>query len=142
MWTTSARGGLKFGVYYSTIGWHHPGGNKYIEGNSNPITPEQEAFNVAQLKELLGHYGPISEIWLDMGKPTPAQSAHFAHTVHALQPQTMISGRVWNYYVDFAVMDDNAGPDVAMELPWQASASIFPQTWGYRSWQERDDLPG
>lgn len=57
MWTTCARGGLKFGVYYSTIGWHHPGGNKYIEGNSNPITPEQEAFNVAQLKELLGHYG-------------------------------------------------------------------------------------
>jgi alpha-L-fucosidase len=137
-----ARGGLKFGVYYSTIDWHHPRGNKYIEGNSNPITPEQEAFNVAQLKELLGHYGPISEIWFDMGKPTPAQSAHFAHTVHALQPQTMISGRVWNYYGDFAVMGDNAEPDVAMELPWQSPASIFPETWGYRSWQERNDLPG
>jgi len=137
-----ARGGLKFGVYYSTIDWHHPGGNKYIEGNSNPITAEQEAFNVAQLKELLGHYGPISEIWFDMGKPTPAQSAHFAHTVHALQPQTMISGRVWNYYGDFAVMGDNAEPDVGMELPWQAPASIFAETWGYRSWQERNDLPG
>ncbi|GGA31367.1 alpha-L-fucosidase [Dyella nitratireducens] len=137
-----ARGGLKFGVYYSTIDWHHPGGNTYIEGNSNPITSEQEAFNVAQLKELLGHYGPISEIWFDMGKPTPAQSADFAHTVHALQPQTMISGRVWNYYGDFAVMGDNAEPDVAMELPWQAPASMFPETWGYRSWQERKDLPG
>lgn len=137
-----ARGGLKFGVYYSTIDWHHPGGNKYIEGNSNPITAEQEAFNVAQLKELLGHYGPISEIWFDMGKPTLSQSAHFAHTVHALQPQTMISGRVWNYYGDFAVMGDNAEPDVAMELPWQAPASMFPETWGYRSWQERKDLPG
>ncbi|MFC3653078.1 alpha-L-fucosidase [Dyella humi] len=134
-----ARGGLKFGVYYSTIDWHHPGGNKYIEGNSNPITSEQEAFNVTQLKELLGHYGPISEIWFDMGKPTPAQSAHFAHTVHALQPQTMISGRVWNYYGDFAVMGDNAEPDVAMELPWQSPASMFPETWGYRSWQERKD---
>jgi alpha-L-fucosidase len=137
-----ARGGLKFGVYYSTIDWHHPGGNKYIEGNSNPITPQQEAFNVAQLKELLGHYGPISEIWFDMGKPTPAQSAHFAHTVHALQPETMISGRAWNYYGDFAVMGDNAEPDVGMELPWQTPASIFPETWGYRSWQERNDLPG
>lgn len=137
-----ARGGLKFGVYYSTIDWHHPGGNKYIEGNSNPITAEQEAFNVAQLKELLGHYGPISEIWFDMGKPTPAQSAHFAQTVHTLQPQTMISGRVWNYYGDFAVMGDNAEPDVAMELPWQAPASMFPETWGYRSWQERNDLSG
>ncbi|HEX7813745.1 alpha-L-fucosidase [Dyella sp.] len=137
-----ARGGLQFGVYYSTIDWHHPGGNTYIEGNSNPITPQQEAFNVAQLKELLGHYGPIAEIWFDMGKPTPAQSAHFAQTVHALQPQTMISGRVWNYRGDFAVMGDNSEPDVGMELPWQAPASIFPQTWGYRSWQVRDDLPG
>jgi alpha-L-fucosidase len=137
-----ARGGLKFGVYYSTIDWHHPGGNTYIEGNSNPITPAQEAFNVAQLKELLGNYGPIAEIWFDMGKPTPAQSAHFARTVHALQPQTMISGRVWNYQGDFAVMGDNSEPDVGMELPWQAPASIFPQTWGYRSWQVRDDVAG
>ncbi|GLQ45880.1 hypothetical protein GCM10007862_09310 [Dyella lipolytica] len=137
-----ARGGLKFGVYYSTIDWHHPGGNTYIDGNSNPITPAQEAFNVAQLKELLGHYGPIAEIWFDMGKPTPAQSAHFAETVHTLQPQTMISGRVWNYYGDFAVMGDNSEPDVSVELPWQAPASMFPQTWGYRSWQPRTDLPG
>jgi alpha-L-fucosidase len=137
-----ARGGLKFGVYYSLIDWHHPGGNAYIEGNSNPITAQQEAFNLAQIKELLGHYGPISEIWFDMGKPTPAQSAHFAHAVHALQPQTMISGRVWNHYGDFAVMGDNAEPDVAMELPWQAPASMFPETWGYRSWQERKGPQG
>ncbi|WP_233840211.1 alpha-L-fucosidase [Dyella sp. 2HG41-7] len=137
-----ARGGLKFGVYYSTIDWHHPGGNTYIEGNSNPITPGQEAFNVAQLKELMSHYGPITEIWFDMGKPTPAQSAHFAQTVHALQPQTMISGRVWNEQGDFAVMGDNAEPDVGMELPWQSPASMFPETWGYRSWQARNDVPG
>ncbi len=137
-----ARAGLKFGVYYSTIDWHHPGGNTYIEGNSNPITPAQEAFNVAQLKELMSHYGPISEIWFDMGKPTPAQSTHFAQTVHALQPQAMISGRVWNSRGDFAVMSDNSEPDVGMELPWQAPASMFPETWGYRSWQQRNDLPG
>jgi alpha-L-fucosidase len=137
-----ARAGLKFGVYYSTIDWHHPGGNTYIDGNSNPITPAQEAFNVAQLKELLSHYGPIAEIWFDMGKPTPAQSTHFAQTVHALQPQTMISGRVWNYRGDFAVMGDNSEPDVSVELPWQAPASMFPETWGYRSWQSRTDLPG
>ncbi|AIF46011.1 alpha-L-fucosidase [Dyella japonica A8] len=137
-----ARAGLTFGIYYSTIDWHHPGGNTYIESNSNPITPAQEAFNVAQLKELMSHYGPISEIWFDMGKPTPAQSAHFAQTVHALQSQTMISGRVWNHRGDFAVMGDNSEPDVAMELPWQAPASMFPETWGYRSWQPRADLPG
>jgi alpha-L-fucosidase len=39
-------------------------------------------------------------------------------------------------------MGDNAEPDVGMELPWQAPASIFPETWGYRSWQQRDGLQG
>ena len=137
-----ARHGLAFGVYYSTIDWHHPGGNTYLPGNSNPITAGQEAFNVAQLKELLSHYGPISEIWFDMGKSTPAQSAHFARTVHDLQPQTMVSGRVWNYQGDFTVMGDNGEPGVAVEEPWQSPASMFPETWGYRSWQVRDDLNG
>lgn len=137
-----ARAGMPFGVYYSSIDWHHPGGNTYIEGNSNPITPAQADFNVAQIRELLGHYGPIAEIWFDMGKPTPAQSARFAQTAHALQPQTMVSGRVWNYQGDFTVMGDNSEPDVAVEEPWQSPASMFPQTWGYRSWQKRDDLPG
>ena len=137
-----ARAGMPFGVYYSTIDWHHPGGNHYIEGNSNPITLAQADFNVAQIKELLGNYGPIAEIWFDMGKPTPVQSARFADAVHALQPQTMVSGRVWNYQGDFTVMGDNSEPDVAIEEPWQSPASMFPQTWGYRSWQQRDDLPG
>jgi alpha-L-fucosidase len=137
-----ARAGMPFGVYYSTIDWHHPGGNRYIDGNSNPITPAQADFNVAQIKELLGNYGPIAEIWFDMGKPTSAQSKRFAQTVHALQPQTMVSGRVWNYQGDFTVMGDNSEPDVAVEEPWQSPASMFPQTWGYRSWQKRDDVAG
>src|SRR5882762_6397258 len=84
-----ARAGMKFGVYYSSIDWHQPGASTYIEGNSNPIAPDHAAFNVAQLKELLSNYGPISEIWFDMGKPTPEQSKMFAQTVHRLQPRTM-----------------------------------------------------
>jgi alpha-L-fucosidase len=137
-----ARGGIKFGVYYSSIDWHEPGASTYIEGNSNPIPAGHEAFNVAQLKELLSNYGPISEIWFDMGKPTPAQSMHFAQTVHRLQPETMVSGRVFNYEGDFTVMGDNEVPAFQIDEPWQTPASIFPQTWGYRSWQKREDLQG
>jgi alpha-L-fucosidase len=137
-----ARGGIRFGVYYSTIDWHQPGASTYIEGNSNPITPGHEAFNVAQLKELLSNYGPISEIWFDMGKPTPAQSKRFEETVHRLQPETMVSGRVFNYEGDFTVMGDNEVPAFQIDEPWQTPASIFPQTWGYRSWQQREDLQG
>jgi alpha-L-fucosidase len=135
-----ARGGLKFGVYYSTIDWHAPTGSAYIDGNSNPISDAHAAFNVAQLKELLTGYGPLSEIWFDMGKPTPEQSKLFAQTVHRLQPQTMVSGRVFNYVGDFTVMGDNEVPQFAIDEPWQTPASIFADTWGYRSWERRGEV--
>ena len=132
-----ARGGLKFGIYYSTIDWHAPTGSPYVEGNSNPISDAHAKFNAAQLRELLTGYGPLSEIWFDMGKPTPEQSKLFAQTVHGLQPQTMVSGRVFNYEGDFTVMGDNEVPAFAIDEPWQTPASIFNDTWGYRSWQKR-----
>jgi alpha-L-fucosidase len=137
-----ARGGIRFGVYYSSIDWHDPRASKYIEGNSNPIPKAHEDFNVAQLKELLSNYGPITEIWFDMGKPMAEQSARFQQTVHDLQPQTMVSGRVFNYEGDFTVMGDNEVPAFTIDEPWQTPASIYGDTWGYRSWQKRDDLPG
>lgn len=136
-----ARAHMPFGVYYSTIDWHWMHG-QYRPDNDNPITPAQADFNVAQIRELMSHYSAISEVWFDMGKPTPAQSARFARAVHALQPQTMVSGRVWNHQGDFTVMGDNREPDEGMEEPWQSPASMFPETWGYRSWQVRGDLPG
>ena len=135
-----ARGGLKFGVYYSTIDWHAPTGSPYIEGNSNPISDEHAKFNRAQLTELLTRYGPLSEIWFDMGKPTPDQSQSFAQTVHRLQPATMVSGRVFNYQGDFTVMGDNEVPKFAIDEPWQTPASIYGETWGYRSWQKHGEL--
>jgi len=134
------RGGIGFGVYYSSIDWHQPGMNHYIEGNSNPLSDAHAQFNAAQLRELLSNYGTISEIWFDMGKPTPEQSKLFATTVHKLQPQTMVSGRVWNYEGDFTVMGDNEVPAYGIDEPWQTPASIFSETWGYRSWQKRDNL--
>lgn len=137
------RRGLDFGVYYSTIDWNFPGASPPdAKRNSNPIPPEHEEFNVGQLRELLTGYGPIAEIWFDMGKPTPAQSRRFVNTVHELQPECMVSGRVFNHQGDFTVMGDNAIPKFVIDEPWQTPASIYHQTWGYRSWQKRDDLEG
>lgn len=137
------RNGLKFGVYYSTIDWHDSRATPSDGGrNDNEIPKAHEDFNVAQIKELLSDYGPISEIWFDMGKPTPAQSKRFTETVHALQPDCMVSGRVFNHQGDFTVMGDNHIPPYVIDEPWQTPASIYHETWGYRSWQKREDLPG
>jgi alpha-L-fucosidase len=129
------RHGMPFGVYYSTIDWHW--GDIPNEKNDNPLSAAHEAFNVAQLEELVSNYGPLSEIWFDMGHPTALQSRHFADTVHRLQPECMISGRVWNSEGDFSETGDDDIPDYIADEPWEAPASIFSETWGYRSWQKR-----
>lgn len=134
------RQGLGFGVYFSLVDWHQ--GHAFDPNNNNPIPPAMEAFIEAQLRELLGDYGPMVEVWFDMSSPTPAQSQRFADIVHTLQPDALVNGRIWNNRGDFIVLGDNQVPDFPIRDPWETPASIYHATWGYRAWQERTDLAG
>ncbi len=131
--------GLAFGLYYSWIDWHFPQALPISSHNSDAIPPAHQALNIAQLTELLSNYGPISELWMDMGAPTPEQSREVKSLVEKLQPGCMVNGRIWNDEQDFLTMGDNQLPTVALNCPWQTPASIYKETWGYRSWQERGD---
>ena len=111
-----------------------------ISSRADPLTEEHYRFNLKQVEEIMTNYGDISEIWFDMGSLTPEQSRGLYELVNRLQPQCMISGRLGNDYVDFAVMADNEYPDYKLEVPWQTAASIFHETWGYRSWQKRGEV--
>jgi len=133
-----ARQHMPFGVYYSTIDWHY--GDTPEPRNDNRISAAHEEFNARQLKELMTQYGPLTEIWFDMGHPTKIQSEHFAGVVHQYQPNCLVSGRVWNSQGDFLEMGDDEIPDYILDEPWESPASIFKDTWGYRSWQNRTDL--
>lgn len=134
------RGGIEFSVYYSLIDWNFPHAYPISSHNADPLTPEHYAFNLKQVEEIMINYGPISEIWFDMGSLTLPQSQALYNLVNKLQPQCMISGRLGNDYVDFAVMADNEYPDYKLDIPWQTAASMFDETWGYRSWQERGSV--
>jgi len=134
------RAGLRFGLYYSLIDWHHPGASNITSHNANPIPELHHKLNMDQVRELVTGYGPISELWFDMGSLTPAQSKDLYDLVHTYQPDCMVSGRLGNGQYDFAVMGDNFYPEAALQTAWQCPASMFDATWGYRSWQLRGEV--
>ena len=133
------RQGVKFAVYYSLIDWNFPG-NGITPHNADAISKEHHACSMHQGEESMTNYGPISEIWFDMGSLSRQQSKELYDLVSRLQPQCMVSGRLGNDRGDFAVMADNAYPDYKIGVPWQTPASFFDETWSYRSWQERGSL--
>ena len=134
------RGGIAFGLYYSIVDWHMPEAAPITNHNATFVTEPHHRFNLAQVKELVTNYGPISELWFDMGSNTPQQSKELYDLVHRYQPDCMVSGRLGNGYYDFAVMGDNYYPDESIQTEWQSCASMFDETWGYRSWQQRGDV--
>ena len=133
------RGGINFAIYFSLIDWNFPHAYPISSHNCDFITPQHHEFTKAQVTELLTNYGPVSELWFDMGSNRPEQSKELYELVHKLQPNCMVSGRLGNGWYDFAVMADNKYPEGALQAPWQSAASMFDETWSYRSWQERGD---
>ena len=133
------RHGLRFGLYYSLIDWNFPHAYPISSHNADFVTEEHHEFSKAQVRELLTSYGPVSELWFDMGSLEPWQSKELYDLVKSLQPDCMVSGRLGNDFYDFAVMADNKLPQTTLHAPWQSAASMFSETWSYRSWQERGD---
>lgn len=134
------RQGLKFGVYFSLIDWHE--GHAFDYNNNNQIPTSMEPLIEGQLRELMTNHGPIAEVWFDMSNPTEEQSVKFANIIHELQPEAIVSGRIWNNKGDFRTLADNQVPSSTLDGAWQTPASIYHATWGYRNWQERNDFSG
>lgn len=132
------RQGLGFGLYFSLVDWNL--GHRYDPDNRNAIPPEMEEILCEQLNELVTGYGELCEIWFDMSTPTPTQSLKFKEIVRKHQPSAMINGRIGNGLGDFITFWDNEIPKTAPSKPWQTPQSIYPDTWGYRSWREHDNL--
>ena len=65
--------GVKLAFYFSIIDWTKQTPEPY--GNVDPIDEELMTGTIKpQLTELLTNYGPIAELWFDMGGPTAEQS--------------------------------------------------------------------
>ena len=134
--------GLKVGLYYSLIDWHHPDYPAFLEsdkpykwGNWRRSTPEQWnrfiEFMFAQMRELLTNYGKIDLLWFDGGwerTPEEWKSREFVEMIHSLQPEVVINDRIPGYG-DYQT-PEQAVPPKPPEGPWETCLTIN-NSWGY-----------
>ncbi len=134
--------GLRVGLYFSLIDWHHPDYPAFTEadkpyrfGKWRRGTPEQWArFQGAmftQLRELLTNYGRIDLLWFDGGWERTAEewkSAELGKMIRELQPEILINDRLPGFG-DF-VTPEQAVPASAPDRPWETCLTIN-NSWGY-----------
>jgi alpha-L-fucosidase len=100
--------GLRVGLYFSLIDWHHPDYPAFTEadkpykfGQWRRSTPEQwERFvgvMFAQVRELLTNYGTIDLLWFDGGwerTPEEWKTRELEKMIRELQPAIVINDRL------------------------------------------------
>ncbi|HUA35496.1 MAG TPA: alpha-L-fucosidase [Candidatus Binataceae bacterium] len=134
--------GLKVGLYFSLLDWHHPdypafreSDKPYRFGSFRRSTPAQWdnfiRFMFAQIRELLTNYGKIDLIWFDGGwerKPEEWKSAELVAMIKELQPEILINDRLPGYG-DFKT-PEQAVPPTPPNGPWETCLTIN-NSWGY-----------
>src|SRR5439155_518829 len=128
-----ARHGIRFGFYYSQAqDWHEPNG----AGNTWDFPPDnQKDFDQylrgkaePQVKELLTGYGPVCLIWFDTPRmmDTGDRAKRFIDIAHALQPWTLIDGRLggkrdYRPMADNTKQDKKGGPAFVQAVAWRCT---------------------
>lgn len=101
--------GLKVGLYYSLIDWHHPDfphhGDRYHPMRSDPAASNEErdferylAYMHEQVKELCTRYGRLDVLWFDFSynqlRGEAWRANELADMVRTLQPGILLNNRL------------------------------------------------
>ena len=134
--------GIRIGVYFSLIDWHHPDYPAFTEadkpyqfGKWRQPSPEGWArfseFMFAQVRELLTEYGRIDVIWFDGGwERNVAQwrSKELQEMIRELQPEILINDRLPGFG-DFDTPEQIV-PSRPPARAWETCMTIN-ESWGY-----------
>ena len=133
------RGGIRLGLYYSIMDWHHP---DYLPRREweLPSRPEAGAdfdryvaFMKGQLKELLTSYGPVGVLWFDgqwEGTWTVARGRDLYDYVRALQPPIIINNRVGGGAGDFGTPEQEIPATGIPGADWETCMTMN-RNWGF-----------
>ncbi len=122
-------GGMRVGIYYSLMDWHHPDGER--------CSVDEEArrrfvdYTFGLIRELLTNYGKIDILWYDAAMPMDAkgwESERMDKMVFELQPDIVVNGR--NQSVgDFSTPEQHITAD-GNGRAWESCMTLN-ESWGY-----------
>ncbi len=150
--------GLKVGLYYSLLDWHHPDYPHYKDKH-HPMRNHKEydyqrnfsnylKYMHTQIKELLTNYGKLDIMWFDFSYDNMTKEVWNAQKivemVHTYQPDMIIDNRLEGDGVHpGSIMSENpsftAGnftspeqmiPPQGLPVPWEACITMN-EHWGY-----------
>ena len=161
--------GIKVGLYYSLIDWHHP------DFTLDPIHPlysyykkeARDSINATkdmskyrkymknQITELLTNYGEISVLWLDFSYAQKGNkewgSIDLLKTVRKLQPNILVNDRLdlkdieggWDFTTPEQYVPAKWLEINGERVPWE-SCQTFSGSWGYHrdedTWKSPNQL--
>jgi alpha-L-fucosidase len=129
--------GLKVGLYYSLMDWHHPDGARCAR--------EKKArrrfldFTQGCVRELMTNYGPVDILWYDVPCPLTTAAAWESRKMNAmarkLQPQIIINNRS-RLPEDFGTPEGHVTPEKGRA--WE-SCMTMNNSWGYMPIAPQED---
>ena len=152
------RAGLKFGVYYSIMDWHHPDAQapSFPDYNSRTKTNPGfgryvETYMKPQLRELLTQYPEIDVLWFD-GEWIPDWSDEQGHALEAwlraMRPSLIINNRVGHSRRgmsgmsaradapgDFGTPEQEVPAEGLPGVDWETCMTMN-DTWGFKTYDD------
>ncbi len=133
------RQGVEFGTYHSVCDWHHPdfpltspGGSVRREAAN---LDRYEAYLRAQVRELIGGYGPLMAMWFDVPQEFDARRGlGLEQFTRSLQPDIILNNRS-GAQGDYDTPEQRVGK-YQDSRPWETCMTLCRQ-W---AWKPNDEM--
>ena len=156
--TAAQRAGLKFGVYYSIMDWHHPDAQApgYPSYNSRSFKNPNfgryvETYMKPQLRELVTQYPEIDVLWFDgewIADWSDEQGRSLYDWLRGMRPGLIINNRVGHSRQgmsgmsankdapgDFGTPEQEVPPQGLPGIDWETCMTLN-DTWGFQSFDD------
>ncbi|MEI6082694.1 MAG: alpha-L-fucosidase [Verrucomicrobiota bacterium] len=128
--------GLRVGLYYSLMDWHHPDGARCFHDAA--ARTRFIAYIHGQVRELMTRYGRIDILWYDVPwplKPNGWDSTGLNHMVRSLQPEILINNRSGMDSRGSMILEDFDTPENSVHASppyrdWESCDTIN-RSWGW-----------